>query len=567
MIKDRILHQAIERLGFSKVSLGNQILTKALSEIYQSYFQKNENGHDMGVTHNNPDDSRGIEIHHKITEAVKPYFDECFENYSFLASHFVVKKAQSNEAFQIHQDWNVVDESQYQNYQVWIPLDISYPENGGICFIPESHLFFNNIRSGNLGIPHIPIEEKLHPYLSYLRLFPGEAAIFFSKTFHGSFINSTPKDRVAVLVNIIQKEATPLYFHKSEIELQIEAYSVSTSEIFQFLPQLEKGRMPFGKKPDFKISYNHIDNSAIKADELIDRIHKFNQKEGRAKDYEHKLFHIVKEPNIEKEINHVGFKIVQLLDKEALESLKHKFDEVFPDRTKFIGTYSTMSDVSEAVRKETHEFTFQTVKRCLNKYFKDYQSPISLLYSRRPDNQYYLEWHSDPSLIFNQHLEPLYGIWCPLVDTDKMHGGLKVIPGSHRLLDKIICAYKTFKWPLENKRDLLENYSKDFKLKAGEAILFDARIIHSSEPNKSNIERDNFVMRVNHEKSEYFNIMTKSINESKGKLFKQNRNYFFTKTIKEHNTPTNTGEYKGNMYLFYNEIDDSSIKEKLAKFN
>lgn len=567
MIKDKVLHQSINKLGFTKISLGNKELTNALGKIYQSYFQQKKNSDDMAVTHNNPNDNRAIKIHQKIIETVKPYFDECFEEYAFLASHFVVKKAQSNEAFQIHQDWNVVDETKYQNYQVWIPLDLSYPENGGICFIPESHLFFNNIRSGNLGIPHIPIEKKLHPYLSYLRLFPGEAAIFFSKTFHGSFINSTPNDRIAVLINIIQKKSTPLYFHYSEKKRQVEAYSLSTSEIFQFLPQLEKGKIPFDKKPNFVTSNNTVENLSIKADDLIKKIHLFNHKEGRAKDYEHKLYHIIKDSEIEKEINNKGYKVVQLLDKEALESLKHKFEEVFPDRTKFTGTYSTMSDVSETVRKETHEFTFQTVKRCLNKYFKDYQSPISLLYSRRPDNQYYLEWHSDPSLIFNQHLEPLYGIWCPLVDTDKIHGGLKVVPGSHRLLDKIICAYKTFKWPLENKRTLLENYSKDFKLKAGEAILFDARIIHSSEPNKSNIERDNFVMRVNHEKSEYFNIMTKSINDSKGKLFKQNRNYFFTKTIKEHNTTPNTGEYIGDMYLFYNEINDSSIKEKLDIFN
>ena len=141
MLKDKSQLEIINRLGFTKSSVLKNNDIHKLQKLYTKYFGSNQlSNESMEVSHNKPRDTRAFDIHQQIVAIVNDSFREKFEDFEFLASHFVVKKAQNNQSFQIHQDWNVVDEEKYYNYQVWIPLTLSYPENGGICFIPENHV-------------------------------------------------------------------------------------------------------------------------------------------------------------------------------------------------------------------------------------------------------------------------------------------------------------------------------------------------------------------------------------------------------------------------------------------
>lgn len=562
MIQDKDLKSAMDRLGFCKLNFASQDLIQELNNIYQEFYGGNEATKDLSASHNGQELNKALLIHQKLSAAIQSSLDEKFQNYKVIASHFVVKRAKSEASFQLHQDWNITEESKFDSYKIWLPLQASYPENGGICFIPESHQFFDNYRSGSLGIPMFPIEERLYPYLSYLRMFPGEAAVFHNSTIHGSFINSTVEDRVVVLINIIEKDATPLYFHKEEENL-ILAQEVSTESLFEKLYLLEKGvKLDF---ESFNYSFEHAqkDNSLISNEDLIELIHKTNAAKGRHEDYEHKMFSILKSEDLEKEINKQGFSIINFLDEATLEKFRVKFNEVYPDRTQFTGLYSSMMNVAHEKRKELHDFTITNLKPCIEKFAENYASPISLFYSRRPDKEYYLEWHSDPSIMLNQHLEPLYGIWFPLVDLEPENGTLKIIPGSHRLLNKLLFTYNTFKWSLEDKRALLEEYGIRFRLKAGQALIYDARMIHSSDPNYSEVDRDNVMIRLNHLKSNYFRITSRSVTENHAaSLYKQDKDFFFSKAVKEHDMEPETGEYMGKMHLFY---EDTS-REKIASF-
>jgi len=538
-------------------------MVQALSEIYDLNYSGKSVGQAMYVTHNKPNDTIALRVSESITKVLSSYFNRHFIDYEFLAAHFVVKGAKSSDSLQLHQDWNVVDESQFYNHQVWIPLGLSYPENGGICFVPESHHFWRNTRSGSLSIPQIEITEKLYPYLSYLRLLPGEAAVFYSKTFHGSFINSTPENRVAVLVNIIQKRAIPLYYHKSSCGA-VKGFEVSTEEIFQYLPLLEKGLLPLKKEPIVEISDNLIDNRLIDANLLLDKIRFRNLEKGRAEDYQHKLTHVLRCEELEKNINRDGFAVIDFLDETALLELRLEFIEMFPNRDLYTGAYSGINEFSLEKRKEMYEFIKKTISASLDRHFKNHCLPICSFYSRKPDGQYNLDWHSDPSFILNEHIESIYGIWCPLFDVDEHCGTLQVIPKGHRLLNKLHFSYITSRWPLENKRRLLDRYSRSFQLRAGQAIIFDGRMIHSSEGNNSTIHRDNIVMRVCHKDAEFFSVKTENRDALNGVLYRQCLDFFFSEAIVKHGANVTTGERAGTMYLFNDEIiDDNFIHRRL----
>jgi ectoine hydroxylase-related dioxygenase (phytanoyl-CoA dioxygenase family) len=562
MLKNPLLQKSIEELGFTKVSLGDGSLTKALAALYQRFYHDLACASDMTTTHNSGNHSTSLEVHDGILEILTPYLNHAFQDFRPLACHFVIKKAKSEQSFQLHQDWNVVDERKDYNFQVWIPLALSYPENGGLCFVPRSHRFFSNLRSGSFGIPHIEIGENLHRYLSYLRLFPGEAGVFYSRTFHGSFMNSTPEDRVAILVNMVQSRSSTVYYHRSEQGTHV--CPITTDLIYRHLHSLEKGELPEDIVPEATLPHQKFQNDSICAETLIDEARRANHKAGGQPDYENKLFSILIDGNVEREINHRGYAVIKLLDQEAMESLQAKFNSIFPDRTAFSGTFSTISATDNTVKQEAHEFILQTVKPYLDLHFHSYFCPVSLFYSRRPDNRFLLDWHNDPSLILNEHLEPLYGIWCPLVDVNNESGALKLIPGSHRLRNKLLLPYSIQKWPLDQLRPHLDGYAKTFDLKAGEAIIFDARMIHSSEPNRSTKDRDNIVMRINHCHSDYFNLIRPAPNAEFGHMYHQEVDFFFSDAIKHHNTVPNTGRPTGRMYLFDEEMTLEQISRRLG---
>lgn len=561
MFKDKLTLQSIEALGFTKTPLGDSHMVDALNELYQQHQE--DLTADMTVSHNHDNGHSPTLVHQAIVDIVEPYFKEVFEDFKFLASHFVVKKAHSSSYFQLHQDWNVVDESKYYNYQVWIPLDITYPENGGLCFLPESHKGFNNYRSGSNGLPLIDLDEQLHAHLSYLRLLPEEAGVFYSKTFHGSFINSSPKNRVAILVNIIQEKAESVYCHRDEEGL-IHEYPISTDEIFTHLPQLEKGFWPFPDRQAIRsLEAPKID---LRLADLLSFAKERNAEKNRPEFYEHKLFHILKDKELEKEFNRKGFVLIDFLNEKTIGSLQEKMDSMFPDREQYSGTFSSVSAFDKRKRKEAHEFITQTIKSSLDNYFQDYEVPLSLYYSRRPDKQYLLDWHHDPSLIFNEHLEPLYGLWCPLIDVDMTHGALRVIPGSHRWLNKLHLAYKLVDWPFEGVRGYLEKFAREFSLHAGQAILFDARLIHGSQPNQSEVYRDNIVMRINHKRSRYFNIVNDPAHPELGKYYDQEKEFFFTDTLRNHLGQPETGRLIGELYINEDTVTKDFVDNKKDLF-
>lgn len=562
MFIDKKCNENIEEVGFHKLELLDYSTIENLKKLFLDNFENKLHEVDMTVTHNKEERTEAIFIHSQIENIVRVHLDKHFTNYEIFASHFSVKKAHSETAFQLHQDWSVVDERKYKNYQIWIPLDISYPENGGMCFIPNSHRFFNNLRSGSLGMPHIPIEEELHPYLSYCRLIPREAVVFFNNTFHGSFINSTPEKRVAVIINIVEKQAPTCYFHKNE-DNNIDVYSLDTLKLFTFLPQLEKGDIPLNEIIEKNLAIEKFDSNQIDKYTLIDKVIEYNTKKKRAKDYEHKIFHTLKNKALESEINHLGFSTIQLIGDQKVKQIQDFFNSIFgTDRSKYPSSYSSVSCVSASDRRKIHDYIQHTIQNELSEIFDDFKVGITLLYSRHPDNNYFLDWHSDPSIILNESTEPVYGFWCPLVDIDHTSGGFILVPGSHRLSNKLNGSYQTWDWMLSENRRILDKYGVGFNLKAGEAIIFDTRIVHGSKPNYSGIERDNFVIRVLHKNSELINVNYKGKN--KGTLYTQDENYFIRDTVKNHNQIPETGKKIGDIYLYKQPYETSAIEVKLS---
>jgi ectoine hydroxylase-related dioxygenase (phytanoyl-CoA dioxygenase family) len=551
-------------LGFCKLDFTGEDKIEALKKLYTEQLT-NEKVSGMMVSHNRGDYHRNLAVSEAIHNLLADELELHFPNHRFFVAHFIVKEAGNSDSFQLHQDWNIVDESKYNSYQLWLPLQLSYPENGGMFFVPRSQHFNQALRSGSFGIPRVKLESEIYPYLSYARLYPGQAAIFSPSLLHGSFSNATPENRISVLINLVEKEAITNYYHFNKNNGTTEIYPIDAAQLLAHLPALEQGLNPLANYGHTTLPAPVQNNAAISLTRIIDWIKADRAKLNLPADYEFRQYETIRDPDLGKKVNHDGYAVIKLLTEPEIAHLRNCFAEFFPDRSRFSGRYNSMNHTDSASRKEIHNRIQQTISNRLELYFKDYYSPISILYSKHADGVNDTDWHTDPSLMLNQHLEPVYTLWCPLLDIGERNGVLQVVPGSHRLVNKLISTCFSDFSPTPKIGTIYNKYRTSFNLKAGEAILFDARLVHGSLPNVSDVERDCIVLKIAPIGANYINV-TPTSNPGVFNLYRQNDDYFYSNVVTSHSSEADTGELIGPFYYFKNPASDSEIELQLSRF-
>ena len=112
----------------------------------------------------------------------------------------------------------------------------------------------------------------------------------------------------------------------------------------------------------------------------------------------------------------------------------------------------------------------------------------NFIVKRGADNAGRMLMHQDFSFV-DQTVERGVHVWIPLVDVNHENGCLKVSPGSHRLINHI-AGPGGLPNPYDAVLDELDRHcTVSLPMKAGEAIFFDERLMHGSEPNKIPADR------------------------------------------------------------------------------
>jgi ectoine hydroxylase-related dioxygenase (phytanoyl-CoA dioxygenase family) len=551
----------LEKNGFCKLKLLEPSQLESIHQVYSSFLSKNGGlGEGMSVSHNQGSVEENYLQSEELKSILRSSLSCYFPEYELFLSHFAIKKAKCQHSFQLHKDWSIVNEREHKSVQIWIPLALSYPENGGLCFVPGSHRFETGYRSGSYGIPRVEIGPELYPFLSYVRLVPGEAVAFFTNVFHGSFSNPSQADRVAVLVNLVPKVSVPSYFHFNPDTLKTEVYSVGSKDILSHLHKLEKGEMPFEFPPrEIVESSNPKVNFDLGSSDLIKWIEEDRAETGHPADFEFQQFEIIRDRSILFDINLRGYSVIKFLGEEEVERLKELFQKYFPDRKPFRGRYNSLDNLSDEKRKLVHVEIVSIIGNRLEAFFKDYLCPISVLYSKQNDGVADTDWHTDPHFLLNQHLEPFYSLWCPLQFTNDLNGVLHVVPFSHRLSYQLVNP--NYEWNLAPFRPEFSKHSISFELQAGEAILFDSRLIHGSPPNVSSGQRDCVVMKVSHKDARFSSVTPSTEKPGFFDVYTHDQAFFFGNTVKHHEEKPLTGDFKGYLESFPSSINSLYLEK------
>lgn len=131
-------------------------------------------------------------------------------DYRILGCNFMVKAPRGGE-IQAHQDFTWVDEDVHTAFNLWIPLQDTSPECGGLHVIPGSHrALAGSFRSSSIPHSLVAYNESLKKLMTPLVVPAGQGILFDHRLLHYSPANQSDEPRIAVQLLLVPREAQPV---------------------------------------------------------------------------------------------------------------------------------------------------------------------------------------------------------------------------------------------------------------------------------------------------------------------------------------------------------------------
>lgn len=559
LIKDPDYAKALDTLGFCVAPLFDIGQILAIKELYNQFAIDNK-VQGLIASHSKTTAEQSKDLRNKIGEVVMPSLKSNFENFDLFIAGFMVKEANTPGELPLHQDWNILDESKGVSYQIWVPLELSHTENGGMIVLPGSHRFFNNLRSGSYGIPVVNMDDAIRPMLVNMTIPPGSALIFHNSLFHASYPNYANTNRVAAIISVYQKDVPLSYFDKNTAENRTDVYGITPEIFLQSLNKLENKGQPDSPLSHTTTVINNIENDKITSADLVNG---FKIAFGEdVKSFEPTQLQILRDEGLRKKMARDGYVVVDLLDEPTIAVLKEKYLQHFGPAQTAIGRFTAMEHTTPATRNEIHNFLLNKVKSRLDEHLKDFQTPIASYMTKYARSAGDLSWHTDSSLLLNAHLEPHYGLWCPLLDVNEKNGALCVVEGSHKYSHAVYLG--DLQWPFLSYNNLFDKNRKVFTLKAGQGVIFDMRLIHNATPNDTDEDRVCFAARITHQKSKFYSFSCDEADNSTINVFEESPDIYLTDEWTGASQVVGVQNKVGQMKNIYSRINFTELESELA---
>lgn len=195
---------------------------------------------------------------------------------------------------------------------------------------------------------------------------------------------------------------------------------------------------------------------------------------------------ILRDKNLTKSIEEVGFDVVSCLSIKQLEALTniynkhHQFQNT--EGGMFYSIYSQDLDYRHRVSQEIEE----VLKPVLDKYCIDFKAMLFSFVVKLPGKKSEFYLHQDTTGLDETKYSAL-NLWIPLGDVENANGCLNVVKKSHRWFS----PYRSisFPAPFDNIQATVKQYLTPIEMNKGEVLFFDSRMLHNSNINYSNKAR------------------------------------------------------------------------------
>jgi cyclopropane fatty-acyl-phospholipid synthase-like methyltransferase len=197
-----------------------------------------------------------------------------------------------------------------------------------------------------------------------------------------------------------------------------------------------------------------------------------------------------KDSGLNAEIEENGFAIVPFAGAEELREIADFYHSLPKVDAK--GTYVTMFHPAYDYRKKVDLKIKELFEEKATALLPGYEALFANFMVKESGQEGYFPVHQDWTYVDETRFAS-YALWIPTQDVNIDNGALHVVRGSHRLLTAL--RGPNVHEPFAHLSDVIrEKYSEPIHLKAGEALVWDHRLIHFSLPNTMPVARLAFTL-------------------------------------------------------------------------
>jgi len=189
----------------------------------------------------------------------------------------------------------------------------------------------------------------------------------------------------------------------------------------------------------------------------------------------------------EKEFATKGYVVRPFLHQEEIRVLQQLYEKFPPELPSDF--YATVFSRNADYRRSVSDGIGAAIKPRLGALFPYHELCFAVFVTKRPKSkQGTLPLHRDYSFV-EPNLHTAVHLWCPLVDVDEKNGCLRVVSGSHTLVDS---PYAVNEYPpvFSHVMDLLsKKFTTAVPMAAGSVLAYESRLFHGSGENRSETVR------------------------------------------------------------------------------
>ncbi|MCY4418809.1 MAG: phytanoyl-CoA dioxygenase family protein [Cytophagales bacterium] len=194
----------------------------------------------------------------------------------------------------------------------------------------------------------------------------------------------------------------------------------------------------------------------------------------------------------EKEFQQRGYAILNVFPQSVIEKFWEIYRKEFrrPTEGESMHGYVVGLDDSDSDRVgKISEKLISLAKPHLEKKLGEFQCVVASFLLKEVNENNFTGVHQDWSFVDEQKFYSVT-LWCPLVDVSLENGALGVIPGSHRWYEGIRPSpVPPYSPPYSHLSAEMFSYLQLKEMQAGEALMFDHRLLHGSPPNRGQKDR------------------------------------------------------------------------------
>jgi ectoine hydroxylase-related dioxygenase (phytanoyl-CoA dioxygenase family) len=238
-----------------------------------------------------------------------------------------------------------------------------------------------------------------------------------------------------------------------------------------------------------------------------------------------KAVNIFKQSSLNQALEENGYVIVPFLSEEEIIALQKFFFEHHPILPE--GMYASSHSPDFDLRQKMNNAIRQKCARAIEQTFVNCTPLGATFMVKSKGANGSLKPHQDWSIVDEKRFNS-YNIWLPLVDVNEKNGTLLILPKSHSFIENIRGLNIASSY--EQVENEVWKYLLPLNVKAGDAVVYDHRLLHASGINKTNQTRLTVVYGIVPEKAEmlyYFG------NKGKIEVYQCTPEFYFSQEINQ----------------------------------